>query len=102
MDRLPACPTLNITRVDVRFRVQPLLKIFRKLFDRALDRPGRGITEWTKRFTFDVVADVEHKLSVLGPTAARCDPIENFHEPVGAFTAGCTPSARLVFVKLGQ
>src|SRR6266571_1517578 len=86
----PLCPLWLIGLHEV------LLKIFRKSLDRRLNWPRRGITERTKRFAFDVVAEIEQQLRVFRPSTATFDPFENLHQPIGPFATRCAPAARFV------
>jgi len=47
---------------------QFLLEVFREPFHRRLNRPRRRIAERTKRFAFDVVAEVEQQSRVFNDT----------------------------------
>src|SRR5882757_6630179 len=79
-----------------------LLEIFRKPLNCGLDRPSGCITERTKRFAFDVVAEIQQQLRIFRTAAAFLDAIENLDQPVRAFTTRRAPTARLVFVELSQ
>src|SRR5699024_7547477 len=81
---------------------QPSAKLVRELFDRRLYRPCRGIAERTKRLALDVVADVQEELCILGPAAACRYTVKNLNAPVCTLAARCTPTARLVLIKLAE
>src|SRR5438067_3170547 len=81
---------------------QTLLEIFRKSLNRRLNRPRRGVAQRTKRFAFNVVAEIQEQLNVVFVSAAAFNAFENLYQPVGPFATGRAPTARFMLVEFSQ
>src|SRR5260370_8923508 len=81
---------------------QTLLEILRKSLYRRLNRPRCRITQGTKRFALNVVAEIQQQFCIFRSPATVFNALENLHQPISAFAARREPAASVVFVKLRQ
>src|SRR5688572_28129022 len=64
------------------------LELRAELHDVGLDRPGRGIREYTDRLALHVAGDRQQIIEVLEPSSSRRQPAHDAMNPAGPFAAG--------------
>ncbi len=101
------CGMIENRRVRYFFKSKPEAET--KAEQLRLERRNVGLAafsltdaERAEAFSFNVVADVEHQLRVLGAAFAYRDAVEYLDEPVRTFAARCAPAAGFVFIEFGQ